>query len=134
MNRILSSLGLMLYILAAAAALVWWAPHFFSVNLHSWPQLNYRYIAASGIPFGLMLISVASRQSLMPQFSVYMLLQVGAAWLFLTLGIMAFNYLPQSVFFCAAHLFVCAVFTVWNFYCYRRDKIALQRRRAAMLA
>ena len=85
MSRLLSSLGLLSYVLLAALALLWWAPNFFAVNLHRWPDLDYRYVAATGVPYALLLISVAARQSLMPRFSVQLVFQVVLAGLALFL-------------------------------------------------
>lgn len=134
MTRILASLGLAAYVVAAAIALFWWAPHFFSVNLHIWPQANYRYAAATGIPFALLLIAVAARQSLLPRYSVSLLLQVLSAGLFLLLGLLSFGFLPQSVFFCAAHLALCAVFVAWDLFRYRAELHRFEQRRAALRA
>jgi hypothetical protein len=134
MSRFLSQIGLLLYILLAAAALIWWAPNFFSVNVSIWPQANYRYITATGIPLGMLLVTVAARQSIMQRFSVNMLVQVLLASLAFQLGIMTFQFLPQSVFFCAVHLAVCAVTIPWNLFKYRRDLQAYEKRRAAMAA
>jgi hypothetical protein len=134
MSRLLSSLGLLSYVVLAAAALLWWAPHFFAANLHLWPELNYRYVAATGIPLALLLISVAARQSLMPRFSVVLVLEVVLAGLALFLGIVSFQYLPQAVFFCALHLGICALALVWNLVRYRRELAAWDKRQAALRA
>lgn len=134
MIKILSSTGLAAYVLLAALALLWWSPHFFAANLHLLPQLNYRYVAATGLPFGVMLMIVAARQSLMPRFSLVLVLEVVLAGVALFLGLLSFQYLPQSVFFCAAHLAICGVASVFNLYGYRRDLAAWQKRRAALNA
>jgi len=134
MSRLLSSLGLLSYVLLAALALLWWAPNFFAVNLHRWPDLDYRYVAATGVPYALLLISVAARQSLMPRFSVLLVFQVVLAGLALFLGIIAFDYLPQAVFFCAMHLLLCAASLLWNLVQYRRELMAWNKRQAALRA
>ncbi|HEX4871690.1 MAG TPA: hypothetical protein VFV27_05185 [Nevskiaceae bacterium] len=131
MNRVLAHTGLLLYVLLAAAALLWWAPNFFAANLHAPPALNYRYLAGSGIPLGLLVMSVAARQSILPRFSLKMLMQVAIAGLLLLLGLMTFQFLAQSVFFCAMHLFVCLGGLLWNLYGYHRELKLWDKRRAA---
>lgn len=134
MTKFLSNLGLLLYIVLGAAALLWWAPNFFAVNLHAWPPLNYRYFAATGIPLAMLAITVAARQSVTPRFSLLFAAQVLLASLLLLFGILSFNYLPQSVFFCASHLAVCAVLVLWNGFRYRRELQIQDKRQAAMRA
>lgn len=134
MSRFLSSLGLVSYVLLAAAALLWWAPHFFAANQHLWPELDYRYVAATGIPFALLLMTVAARQSLMPRFSLVLVLQVVLAGIAGLLGLLSFQFLPQAVFFCALHLGLCAVALLWNLNGYRRELQAWNKRQAALRA
>ncbi|MDB5969484.1 MAG: hypothetical protein JWQ90_1934 [Hydrocarboniphaga sp.] len=134
MSRFLSSVGLVGYVILAAAAMLWWAPHFFASNLHIWPELNYRYVAATGIPFSLLLMTVAARQSLMPRFSLALVLQAVLAGLALMLGLMSFQFLPQAVFFCAVHLGICALALAWNLTRYRRELQAWNKREAALRA
>jgi hypothetical protein len=134
MSRFLSNLGLVAYVLVAALALLWWAPHFFAANLHMWPELNYRYVAATGIPFSLLLMSVAARQSLMPRFSLTLILQAVLAGLALLLGLLSFQFLLQAVFFCALHLGICALALAWNLNTYRRELQAWNKRQAALRA
>lgn len=134
MSRVLSNIGLIAYVLLAAAALLWWAPHFFASNLHMWPELNYRYVSATGIPFSLLLMTVAARQSLMPRFSLTLVLQAVLAGLALMLGLLSFQFLPQAVFFCALHLGICALALAWNLNAYRRELQAWNKRQAALRA
>lgn len=134
MSRFLQSLGLALYVLMAAVALFWWAPHFFAANLHLMPRLDYRYLAATGIPFALLLITVVARQSLMPRFSLMLLLQSLGAALALMLGLISFYYLQQGVFFCALHLAICGLGFVFNLARYRRELVLWQKRQAALNA
>ena len=134
MTRFLSNLGLSAYVLVAVLALLWWAPHFFAVNLHMLPQLNYRYAAASGIPFALLLITIAARQSLMPRFSLALVIQALAAALALMLGLISFNFLRQGVFFCAAHLAICFICLLTNLTRDRQELQAWEKRQAALKA
>lgn len=134
MSRFLQSLGLALYVLVAMGALLWWAPHFFAANLHLLPKFDYRYIAATGIPLALLLMSVAARQSLMPRFSLVLVLIVVAAALTLMLGFLSFDYLKQSVFFCAIHLAICGLGLLMNLTRYRAELTAWEKRQAALNA
>ena len=134
MSRFLSYAGLLVYVVIAALALFWWMPHFFAANLHTLPQLNYRYVAATGVPLALFLATVVARQSLQPRFSLILVLQVVLSSLALWLGIYTFDYTPQSVTFCALHLALSAVFFLWNINRYRRELLEAARRRSALSA
>ena len=134
MSRFLANLGLLGYIVISAAALLWWAPNFFISNLDRLPELSYRYVTATGVPFGLFLMTVAARQSLLPRFRLGLMLEVFAATLLLSLALYSFYYPPQANFFCAAHLLICGAFTVVNYYTYRRDLQKLDRALAAARA
>lgn len=134
MSRFLQSLGLASYVLLAIGALLWWAPHFFAANLHLLPKLDYRYMAATGIPLALLLISAAARQSLMARFSLVLVLMVVVAALSLMLGFLSFDYLKQGVFFCALHLAICALGLLFNLSRYRKELAAWEKRQAALNA
>lgn len=134
MSRVLANIGLLIYVLIAAVALLWWAPNFFVVNLHLYPEASYRYIAASGIPMGLLMMTIAARQSLLPRFRLGLMLEAFAAGLMLILGLYSFYYDIQSVFFCAMHVFICAFFSLLNYYGYRRELTQLDRALAAAKA
>lgn len=134
MNRLISNVGLAGYVLLAAILLFWWAPHFFLANLQIAPQGNYRYIGATGIPMALLAVVIAARQSLLPRFSLVLTLELLAAAVLMYLGIISFNFLPQSVFFFAAHLGVCGLFVAVNAFRYRQEIAQWEKRRAAMMA
>jgi hypothetical protein len=134
MSRYLSQLGLATYVLFAAVSLLWWAPHFFAANTHLMPHLDYRYVAATGIPFGLLLVMVAARQSLMPRFSLVLLLWAIFAGLALMLAVVSFYYLKQAVFFCALHLAISGIGFFWHMTRYRRELEIWQKRQAALNA
>lgn len=120
MSRLIVSLAVAVYALLAAAALLWWAPHYLSVNTHIPLNTGYRYLAASGVPFGLMLVTVAARQSQEQSFSLALLLEVLVAGGLLACALYAFYFPPQAVFFSAMHLLAVVVFTITNLYRYRR--------------
>lgn len=123
--------GLLVYFLGAVTAFVWWAPQFFTVNTHLPIELTYRYTTASAVPMGIFLISVVARQALMPRFSLVLVNQVLLTGGFLWCALYAFYYPPQANFFAAMHLLAVVVFTLWNFYQYRRTLMLIERYRAA---
>lgn len=131
MSRFLANLGLLIYVLMSAAALLWWMPNFFIVNLDHLPQLTYRYWTASGLPFGLLMMTLAGRQSVLPHFRLGLTIEVALAGLFLWLGLYTFYFPAQANFFCAVHLGICAAFSLLNYYGYRREMTQLERRAVA---
>lgn len=133
MSRILANIGLVLYVLLAGVAL-WWSLNFFFANIEIRPQFSYRYLAGTGIPFALLLMTVAGRQAVLPRFRLGLVLEVFAAALFLWLGLYSYYFLPQSNFFCAVHLGICLIFALLNYYGYRRELADLDRKAAAAKA
>lgn len=131
MSAILANIGLLLYVLMAAGVMLWWMPNYFIVNMELLPQISYRYITATGIPFALLLMTVAGRQSVLPRFRLGLMLEVFVAALFLWLGLYSFYYPPQANFFCAVHLGICFAYSLLNYYGYRRELTKLDRELAA---
>ena len=109
-------------------------PNFFAVNIDLLPQPTYRYVAATGIPYGLLLVTVIARQSLKGYFSPVMLFHVLFAGVLLYAGLYAFYFSLQANFFCAAHLAVCAAGIVWNLYRHRKELALWERVQAAAAA
>lgn len=134
MNRLLGSVVVIAYVLACFGVFAWWMPNFFAVNIELLPEVNYRYVAATGIPFGLLLVTVIARQSLKGYFSPVMLFQVLFAGALLYAGLYAFYFPLQANFFCAAHLVVCAAGVVWNLYRHRKELALWERTQAAAAA
>lgn len=131
MNRILGYVFILGYLALCFATLAYWLPNFFAVNfLHS-PELGYRYVAATGLPFGILLVTVIARQSFKVHFSVTMFFQVFAAGAFLYAALYSFYYPKQSNFFCAAHLAVCLLGVAWNFHHHRKELQRFERAAAA---
>lgn len=108
------------YFLLCVITLFWWAPHFLNANDHMPVLWTYRYVAASGIVFGFLVMTVIARQSVTPFFNFILLGQVLVCGLLLLLGLYTFYYLPQSNTFCALHLLFSGVLILWNFYQYRK--------------
>lgn len=129
MSRVLANFGLVGYVLLAAAALLWWVPNFMLVNTEYVPELSWRYLTASGVPYALLLATVAARQSVTSRFRMSLLMQVVAAGLLLMLALKVFYYPPQANFFCALHLSACGVLTLLNYIGYRRELERLARAR-----
>lgn len=125
MIRVLAQLGLLIYLLVCVATLLVWMPAFFTANLDHIPEASYRYAAATGIPFGLMMMTVVARQSVSPRFKLSLVNQALFAGLSLWLGLYSFHYTLQSDFFCAVHVGMCVVFMLWNWFGYRRELNAL---------
>lgn len=121
MNR---ALGLMLslaYLALSFATLAYWLPHFFAVNAQYVPETSYRYITATGLPFGLLLITAVARQSFKGFFSISIFLQVLSAAALLYAALYAFYYPQQANFFCAGHLLLCACGAGYNIHHYRKE-------------
>lgn len=132
MSRFLAHVGLLTYVLAAIAALFWWVPNFLIVNASVAAEWSWRYLAGSGIPLALLLVTIAARQSLSPSFRLILLLQGIAAILLWMLCIKSFNYPPQANFFCALHVSFCGLFGLLNLIGYRRHVKELERSRIRM--
>ncbi|WP_029891376.1 hypothetical protein [Polycyclovorans algicola] len=129
MNRILAQAGLLTYVLAAIAVLLVWIPNFVVVNAQIAAEWSWRYVAASGIPLGLLLTIIAARQSVSPSFKLLLLLEGLAAILVWMFCLKSFNYPPQANFFCALHVGLCVVFGAVNLMGYRRDVKQIDRAR-----
>jgi hypothetical protein len=133
-NTVLGTVFTVAYLVLCFLTLTYWLPNFFVVNFTLMPELSYRYIAATGLPFGILLVAVIARQSFKRFFSVTMFFQVFAAAALLYASLYAFYYPAQSNFFCAAHLFVCATGVAWNFHHHRKELQRYERTAAAAAA
>jgi MFS family permease len=129
MSRILAHVGLLAYVLAAMAALLIWVPNFFVENTQIAAEWSWRYVAASGIPLGLLLVTIAARQSVAPTFKLLLLFEGLAAILVWMLCLKAFHYPPQANFFCSLHVGLCALFGAMNLIGYRREMNQIIRSR-----
>ncbi len=129
MSRFLAHVGLLTYVLAAAAALLWWVPNFLVVNANVAAELSWRYLAGSGIPLALLLVTIAARQSVSPTFRLVPLLVGIVAILVWMLCIKSFHYPPQANFFCAVHVAICGLFGLINLIGYRRQVKESERSR-----
>ena len=134
MSRMLGLIFIFGYLVLCFATLAYWLPNFFAVNLVLEPQLTYRYVAATGLPFGILLVTVIARQSLKGFFSITMFFQVFAAGALLYAALYAFYFNRQAVFFSAAHLLVCALGVIWNIYHHRKDLARHEQAAAAAAA
>ncbi len=121
MTRVLGTVMVFAYIVICFGILALWLPNFFAVNIGYSPEASYRYLAATGLPFGLLLVTVIARQSLKAYFSITMFFQVLLAAVLLFAGLFSFYYTRQSNFFCASHLLLCALSMVWNLYYHRKE-------------
>ena len=121
MNRVLGSIVVLAYLIVCFAVLAFWLPNFFVVNFDHPPEASYRYLAAYGLPFGLLLVTVIARQSLKGFFSITMFFQVLLAGALLFAGVYSFYFTRQSNFFCAAHLGICALGMLWNLFYHRKE-------------
>ncbi len=72
MNRVLGLLFVLAYLVLCFGTLAYWLPNFFAVNFQHSPELSYRYVAATGFPFGVLLVTVIARQSFKQYFSIIM--------------------------------------------------------------
>lgn len=134
MSRVLGVAFILGYLALCFATLALWLPNFFAANFMLPPELSYRYITATGLPFGILLVTAIARQALKGYFSVTMFFQVFAAGALLYAALYAFYFPRQANFFCAAHLFVCAAGVVWNVYHHRKEQQRLERAAAAAAA
>lgn len=134
MTRILGGVFLLGYLLLCFATLAYWLPNFFAANFQLQPELSYRYLTATGLPFGLLLVTVIARQALKGFFSITMFFHVFTAGALLYAALYAFYYPQQSNFFCAAHLLMCAAGIGWNIYHHRKELARFERMAAAAAA
>ena len=134
MSRLVGSIVVIGYILACFGTFALWLPNFLAVNITLQPEASWRYLAGSGIPFGMLLVTVIARQSLKGFFSPIMLFQVLFAGSMLYAGLYAFYFPLQANFFCAVHLAICAGGIGWNLYRHRRELQFWERSRAAAAA
>lgn len=134
MSALLSRVGLLAYIFAAAAVLAWWTPHFFALNLALTPHLGWRYLAASGVPLGLMLSILAARQSIQPRFSLTEWWCGLAGVLTAACALITFRDPVHAAFFSALHVLTCALVGAWHLGRYRNERREFDRRRAALAA
>lgn len=134
MTRVLGVVFLVGYLLLCFATLAYWLPNFFAVNFLLPPEASYRYVAATGLPFGLLLVTVIARQSLKGFFSITMFFQVFTAGALLYAALYAFYFPKQANFFCAAHLVMCVTGMAWNLYHHRKELARFERAAAAAAA
>lgn len=125
MTWVISRIGIVVYAVLCAAALAWWLPQFLAVNLTMLPRLDYRYIAATGIPFGVFLLTAVARQSLWTKLDLIVVFQTFLTAITLYACKLTFYYAPQSGFFCPLHVWLCVAFVLLNLYHYRRRAKAL---------
>lgn len=134
MNRALGFTFMLGYLALCFATLAYWLPNFFAANFLLPPEATYRYLTATGLPFGLLLVVVIARQSFKEFFSVVMFFQVFAAGALLYAALYSFYYTKQSNFFSAAHLAICALSVLWNLYQHRKELARAQLTAAAAAA
>ena len=134
MNRALGLIFVLAYIVLCFATLAYWLPNFFAANFLHTPEPSYRYLTATGLPFGLLLVTVIARQSPKVHFSIVMFFQVFTSGGFPYAGLYAFYYPQQATFFCAAHLFICATGVAWNLYQHRKELARFERAAVAAAA
>lgn len=119
-TRLCANGGMIAYFILCVVTLFWWAPHFLSANADMPVQWTYRYVAATGIVFGFLVMTVIARQSVTPYFSFILLGHIMLCGLLLAGGLYTFSYLPQANLFCATHLLLSGVLVLWNFFQYRK--------------
>lgn len=134
MNRALGFIFVLGYLVLCFATLAFWLPNFFAVNFTLPPELTYRYLAATGLPFGLLLVTVIARQSFKEFFSIVMFFQVFTAGAFLYAALYSFYFTKQSNFFSAGHLLLCGSGVLWNLYQHRKELLRHQQAAAASAA
>ena len=134
MSRALGLIFVLGYLVLCFATLAYWLPNFFAINFLLAPEASYRYITATGLPFGLLLVTVIARQSLKGFFSITMFFQVFTGGALLYAALFAFYYPKQANFFCAAHLLICACGIVWNLYHHRKELARYERAAVAAAA
>ncbi|MES2883191.1 MAG: hypothetical protein V4709_00165 [Pseudomonadota bacterium] len=134
MNRVLGLFFVLAYLVLCFATLAYWLPNFFVANFQHAPELSYRYVAATGLPFGVLLVTVIARQSFKQFFSIIMFFQVFAAGALLYAALYAFYFPKQANFFCAMHLLMCFSGIVWNIHQHRKELSRFERAAAAAAA
>lgn len=134
MNRALGLIFVLGYIVLCFATLAYWLPNFFASNFLHEPELTYRYVTATGLPFGVLLVTVIARQSFKQFFSITMFFQVFVAGALLYAALYAFYFPKQANFFCAMHLLMCLIGISWNFYHHRKELQRYERAAAAAAA
>jgi hypothetical protein len=130
MKQFFSRLSVGIYAVVCVVTLAWWLPHFIASNLTLVPEADYRYIAATGVPFGLFLLGAVARQSLADRLELFVVLQVFLTAITLYACKLTFYYTPQSTFFCPLHVWLCVAFILVNLYQYRRRLKALAPKTA----
>lgn len=134
MTRVLGVLFTLGYLVLCFLTLAYWLPNFFAVNFLLPPEASYRYVTATGLPFGILLVTVIARQALKGYFSITMFFQVFAGGALLYAGLYAFYFPKQANFFCAAHLLMCALGVIWNIYHHRKELQRYERAAEAAAA
>lgn len=134
MSRLIGSIVVIGYVLTCFGVFALWLPNFLGINIATMPEASWRYVAATGVPFGLLLVTVIARQSLKGFFSPVMLFQVLFAGSLLYAGLFAFYFPLQANFFCASHVALCAIGVGWNLYRHRKELALWERSRAAAAA
>lgn len=134
MSRALGLIFILGYLVLCFATLAYWLPNFFAINFLLPPEASYRYLTATGLPFGLLLVTVIARQSLKGFFSITMFFQVFTGGALLYAALFAFYYPKQANFFCAAHLLICGSGIAWNLYHHRKELARHERAAVAAAA
>jgi FtsH-binding integral membrane protein len=122
MPRMLGVLLLALHLALAVFALGVWLPGFFLANVDLKPEWSWRYVAATGLPYGLLLVVAVARQVQAGTASLLLFAQTTLAGALLVAAVICFERTPQANFFCAAHLLLCAFALLWNLARYDHER------------
>ena len=125
MFRIFGVLLLLLHLMLAVFVLGVWLPNFFWVNVDFRPEWTWRYVAATGLPYGFLLLVVIARQVQAGSVSILVFGQTALAGALLVAAMACFDRYAQANFFCAAHLVLCALAIAWNLLRYKRERALL---------
>lgn len=105
--------SMLLYFAGAAWLLLCWMPRFFDLNLGTDTHLGVRFIAASGVPLALLLLSAAFRQASRSKLAVGTLVQVGITVWLLVWALSMLNEVRPSTVLSFVHVALCALLVVW---------------------
>jgi len=121
MTQWFARLSLFIYALVCLAAFAWWAPNFFSANPNFKPQWDLYYIAGSGVPYGLLVLSIVALQSILKNFSFLLALEFILSSLLVWCVNQSFYYPPQAAFFCPVLVWFCLALVLVNLFMYQRE-------------
>lgn len=101
------------YFAGAAWLLLCWMPTFFSLNAGTESHAGFRFIAASGLPFALLLLAAAFRQANRPKLALGTLIEVAiVAWLLVWALGMLYQVRPSTVL-SFVHVGLCVLLIPW---------------------